>query len=236
MKLVLPMAGNGQRFFDEGYDLPKPLIAIKGKPMFKHVIDNIGLTEDIICVVRRDHVEDFNIDDHIRVYYPNANVHIIEHESEGAACTVLEAVAPLTDQQFLVANCDQLMEWSPKSFYDTAQRWKGGSILSFEPDHKIPKHSYVRVGDVGHGPGQMIELKEKRIISNIATVGVYYFGSVHKFLIAVDDMMEANDRTNGEFYLAPVYNYLKDPVGTFKVDQMIGMGTPEELKENWDKI
>ena len=51
MKLVLPMAGNGQRFFDEGYDLPKPLIAIKGKPMFKHVIDNIGLTEDIICVV-----------------------------------------------------------------------------------------------------------------------------------------------------------------------------------------
>ena len=226
------MAGNGQRFFDEGYDLPKPLIAIKGKPMFKHVVDNIGLTDDIICVVRRDHVEKYNIHDHIRVYYPNANVHIIEHETEGAACTVMEAVAPLADQSFLVANCDQLMAWSPKEFYDSAQKWEGGSILTFEPDHQIPKHSYVRVDE----DGRMLELKEKQIISNIATVGVYYFGSVHKFLIAVDDMMEANDRTNNEFYLAPVYNYLKNPIGTFMVDEMIGMGTPEELKQNWDRI
>ena len=228
MKLVLPMAGNGQRFFDEGYDLPKPLIAIKGKPMFKHVIDNIGLTEDIICVVRRDHVEDFNIDDHIRVYYPNANVHIIEHETEGAACTVMEAVAPLTDQPFLVANCDQLMEWSPKSFYDTAQRWKGGSILTFEPDHKIPKPSYVRVSDVG----QMIELKEKTIISNIATVGVYYWKKGSDYVKYAEEMIDKNIRHNNEFYVCPVFNQaIKDgkKIKTYMVEKMWGIGTPEDL-------
>jgi hypothetical protein len=49
MKLILPMAGNGQRFFDEGYLSIKPLIDIKGAPMFKRVVENIGLTEDIIC-------------------------------------------------------------------------------------------------------------------------------------------------------------------------------------------
>ena len=230
------MAGNGQRFFDEGYDLPKPLIAIKGKPMFKRVIENISLTndkgEDLICVVRKDHVEQYHIDNHIKVYYPKATIHVLEHETEGAACTVMEAVAGLDNQHFMVANCDQLMVYSPSEITRTALLWKGGTILTFKPNHQIPKHSYVKLDE----DGRVLELKEKEIISDIATVGVYYFRSIHKFLIGVDDMMAANDRTNNEFYLAPVYNYLKDPVGTHMVQQMIGMGTPAELKENWDKI
>ena len=41
--------------------------------------------------------------------------------------------------------------------------------------------------------------------------------------------MDNDDRTNGEFYLAPTYNYISYPVGIYPVDHMIGMGTPEEL-------
>ena len=53
--------------------------------------------------------------------------------------------------------------------------------------------------------------------------------------------MDANDRTNNEFYLAPTYNYLEENVGIFRVNKMIGMGTPEELNalknsEWWDKL
>ena len=232
MKLVLPMAGNGQRFFDEGYILPKPLIDIKGIPMFKRVIENIGLSDDIICVVRQDHVEKYRIDYFIQKEYPQATIHILESETEGAACTVMEAVQNLSDQPFLVANCDQIMKWDKTGYNEESKQFPGGMIHTFIPNHQIPKHSYVKLDD----SGKLIELKEKEIISNIATVGVYQFGSVHKFLIAVDDMMAANDRTNNEFYLAPVYNYLKDAVGTWLVDEMIGMGTPDELKENWDKI
>jgi len=232
MKLVLPMAGNGQRFFDEGYHVPKPIIDIKGKPMFQHVVENIGLTDDIICVVRKDHVVDYNIDSHIRTLYPDAEIKVLDQETEGAACTVMEAVQSLKDQPFLVANCDQIMTWDKTGYNENSKQYPGGMIHTFIPNHQIPKHSYVKLDE----DGKLLELKEKEIISNIATVGVYQFGSVHKFLIAVDDMMTANDRTNNEFYLAPVYNYLKDPVGTWLVDEMIGMGTPDELKENWNKI
>ena len=49
----MPMAGNGQRFFDAGYNRPKPLIDIKGKPMFKRVIDNLGMDVDTVCIVRQ---------------------------------------------------------------------------------------------------------------------------------------------------------------------------------------
>lgn len=232
MKLILPMAGNGQRFFDEGYLSIKPLIDIKGAPMFKRVVENIGLTEDIICVVRQDHVDEHRIDYFIKREYPQATIHILKNETEGAACTVMEAVKDLYDQPFLVANCDQMMKWDKTGYNEKSKQFPGGMIHTFIPNHQIPKHSYVKL----NSDGKLLEVKEKEIISNIATVGVYRFGSVHKFLIAVEDMMDANDRTNNEFYLAPVYNYLKEPVGTWLVDEMIGMGTPDELKENWDKI
>ena len=45
------------------------------------------------------------------------------------------------------------------------------------------------------------------------------------------DRMKANDRTNNEFYLAPTYNYIKGNIGHFQIDEMLGMGTPEELEE-----
>ena len=71
MRLILPMAGNGSRFFDDGYDLPKPLIDVGGKPMFMRVIENLGNTidfSDVTCIVRKDHVEKYAIDDRIQHY------------------------------------------------------------------------------------------------------------------------------------------------------------------------
>ena len=69
MKVILPMAGNGQRFFDDGYILPKPLIDVKGKPMFKRVIDNLHLDEVTPwCIVKQDHVDQYEIDKRIREY------------------------------------------------------------------------------------------------------------------------------------------------------------------------
>ena len=74
MKLIMPMAGNGQRFFDDGYDLPKPLIDIKGKPMFKRVIDNLKVEVEPVCIVRQDHVTDYDIDKKIVEHQPNAKI------------------------------------------------------------------------------------------------------------------------------------------------------------------
>ena len=68
MKVILPMAGNGQRFFDDGYTLPKPLIDVNGKPMFKRVIDNLHLGDNVQpwFIVRQDHVNEYSIDKIIR--------------------------------------------------------------------------------------------------------------------------------------------------------------------------
>ena len=241
MKLILPMAGNGQRFFDDGYDLPKPLIDIKGKPMFVRVIENLWLGDNIKpwCIVRQDHVNEYEIDKRILEHYPDAHIIIIPGTTEGAACTVRLATNVLGGEPMMVANCDQLMLWDPKEFYEKIESnlHPGGLIPVFEPNHNEPKHSYVDV----NAYDELLVLKEKEIISNLATVGVYYFGDESKWIKAHEEQMKQNDRTNNEFYLAPTYNYIKESVGIFRVDKMIGMGTPEELNEFknsewWDKL
>ena len=241
MKLILPMAGNGQRFFDDGYDLPKPLIDIKGKPMFVRVIENLWLGDNIKpwCIVRQDHVSEYEIDKRILEHYPDAHIIIIPGTTEGAACTVRLATNVLGGEPMMVANCDQLMLWDPKEFYEKIETnlHPGGLIPVFQPNHNEPKHSYVDV----NAYDELLVLKEKEIISNLATVGVYYFGDESKWIKAHEEQIKQNDRTNNEFYLAPTYNYIKESVGIFRVDKMIGMGTPEELNEFknsewWDKL
>lgn len=225
MKIILPMAGNGQRFIDAGYSNPKPLIDIDGKPMFVRVLENIKYGTDVHVIVRRDHVEENNIDTHIKEACPDATVHVLHEPTEGAACTVLEAINPYSNDGFLVANCDQLMVWNKSDFFEADNT--EGTIFTFIPDHDKPIHSYVKVDNSGY----ITELAEKKMISNIATVGVYHFASEKRFFKAAHKMMDANDRTNGEFYLAPVYNYLDEKVKEYRVDKFLGMGTPEELAQ-----
>jgi len=235
MKIILPMAGNGQRFIDAGYKLPKPLIDIQGKPMFVRVLENIEYGTDIHIIVRREHIDTYAIDNLIKDASPSATVHVLDTITEGAACTVLEAINPESDSGFLVANCDQLMLWNKSHFFK--QDNTEGTIFTFIPDHDKPIHSYVTVDDNGY----VTELAEKKMISNIATVGVYHFASEKKFAKAAQRMFDADDRTNGEFYLAPVYNYLEGNVREYRVEKFLGMGTPEELEslkktEWWSKV
>ena len=47
-------------------------------------------------------------------------------------------------------------------------------------------------------------------------------------------MIKDKSRTNGEFYVAPVYNWaVRDGkrVGVFMVDKCYSLGTPEDLQE-----
>jgi len=236
MKVVIPMCGNSQRFFDAGYLLPKPLLDIQGFPMFLQVTRNIKIATSLVYVIRRDHEEQFGLRKEILSWQPGAKVIILPGPTEGAACTVLEAIGN-SDDDLLIANSDQLMVWKPFDFYNKRHLYAGGTVLTFTPKTEEPKHSYALLDENGH----VVRIAEKEKISNIATVGVYYFRSEKQFRTAAESMIAADDRTNNEFYLAPTYNYIEEPIGTYHIDQMLGMGTPSELDELkasewWDNI
>lgn len=226
------MAGNGSRFSSCGYKLPKPFIDVNGIPMIEAVINNLKISNaKYYLITRIDHYE-ANLDI-VKSIKNNYNVEFITINklTEGAACTALYSRKYINNQNPLVfANSDQIVDINVNDFIENAiLRDLDGSILTFEDNN--PKWSFVEIDNDGF----ITRVAEKNPISNIATVGIYYFKHGSIFVNATLDMIIQNDRFNNEFYLCPSYNYaIKDglKVGVFNIDKtkMHGIGTPEDLE------
>ena len=60
--LLLPIAGNGQRFIDAGYTVPKPIIEINGKTILDRSLESVKLDNcNLIFIIREDHVKEHNL-------------------------------------------------------------------------------------------------------------------------------------------------------------------------------
>jgi len=233
LTLILPMAGEGSRFSKAGYSLPKPLIDVNGLPMFVHAVKNIGIKfERIIFIIRKEH-KIFGITEKINEHFKNAEMIEIDHKTEGAAKTVMLSSKILdSEESIFLSNCDQHVVWNPSIFNSLLLNEEiDAAIAVFDEKEKSNKWSYVRVKN-----NRVIQTAEKKVISNLASVGYYYWRNAKDMIKSFNEMFLANDKTNEEFYVCPSFNYIKDThyVTTFKVDAMYGIGTPEDL-EKWKK-
>ena len=132
------------------------------------------------------------------------------------------------DNPLIIANSDQLVEWNSSEFmYKMQEQDVDAGILTFNSTH--PKWSFVKVDEYGY----VTEVAEKNPISDIATVGIYYWKRGSDYVRFAEQMIENNIRVNNEFYVCPVFNQaivagLK--IKTFNIEKMHGLGTPEDLK------
>lgn len=230
LNILIPMAGAGSRFQDAGYSFPKPLIDVMGKPMIQAVVDNLNIEANYIYIVRKEHYERYKLDLLLNLITPNSTIIQVEELTEGAACTTLLASDFIDNEQpLLIVNSDQIFEWdSNRAMYEIENSNADGYILTFNSLH--PKWSYVKVDEKSN---LITEVAEKKPISNIATVGVYYWKHGSDYVIYTNQMIKENDRFNNEFYVCPVFNYAIKDKKTIKclfVSEMWGIGTPEDLK------
>lgn len=75
------------------------------------------------------------------------------------------------------------------------------------------------------------------MISNLATVGIYYYKKGSDFVKYAERMISKDIRVNNEFYVCPVFNeFIQDgkKIKTFNAQRMWGIGTPEDLKHFLD--
>ena len=154
--------------------------------------------------------------------------------TEGAACTTLLAKEFINNNEPLViANSDQYIDWDSNNFmYSMIADEIDAGILTFNATH--PKWSFVKLDEHGY----VSEVAEKKPISNIATVGVYYWKNGSDYVKYTEQMIEKNIRTNNEFYVCPVFNEAiadEKKVKTFQIERMWGLGTPEDLKTYLEK-
>jgi len=234
INVVIPMAGLGSRFAKEGYEKPKPFIDVAGKPMISRVIDNLYYPQArYILIARKEHLEqEKELVAEIKNTY-NATLIGIDKLTEGTACTVLFSRELINnDAPLLIANSDQLVDGSVEDFInDCFNRKLDGSILTFI-DHELnPKWSFAKLDE----NKLVVEVQEKKVISEFATVGIYLFNKGKDFVDNAIDMIIENGRVNNEFYSCPVYNYCirkGKKIGIYNIDfsEMHGLGTPDDLK------
>ena len=245
----MPMAGRGKRFADAGFAEPKPLIPIHGRPMTAAVIDNLrpSTPHRFIFLILREHAAQFGFDEHLRRWAPGCEIRYVDQTTEGAACTVLLARDLIdTDEPLMIANCDQWVDIDiddylksmndaarPQTEVETklAENSPDGLIMTMWADD--PKWSYVRFD----AAGRVVEVVEKQVVSNEATVGIYNYRRGRDFVRAADAMIAKNFRVNGEFYVAPAYNELiaeGQRIVVYNVgreyDGMYGVGIPKDLE------
>ena len=237
LNVLIPMAGAGSRFATAGYTFPKPLIDVEGKPMIQLVVENLNIDANYIYVVQKSHREKFNLDTLLNLITPNCTIVEVDGVTEGAACTALLAKEFIDNgNPLFFANSDQFVEWdSNEFFYKMNENDCDGGIPVFRSTH--PKWSFAKLDEDGF----VTEVQEKNPISDLATIGFYYWKQGSDFVKYSEEMIEQEIRVNGEFYVCPVYNNaikggLK--VRTFDTPKMWGLGTPEDLKhylENYGK-
>ncbi len=232
VNLVIPAAGQGKRFSEAGYQHPKPLIDVEGKPMIEYVLDNFQNVGRPLVLLQKKHINRYAADKIVRYRAPNATIIPVDGLTEGAACTVLLARNWIDDhRELIIANSDQYVDMNIMDFVNEMRRLNAdGGILTFKASD--PKWSYARTDDTG----RVLEVAEKVVISEHATVGIYYYKHGRDFVKYAERMIQKNIRVNGEFYVCPVFNeFIEDGknIYIYEIDrsQMHGLGTPQDLKQ-----
>lgn len=234
LNIVVPMAGAGSRFASAGFKRPKPLIEIDSIPMIRVVIENLRPKQAhrFIFIAQEQHILDYALVESLSAWAEDSVVVSINGVTDGAARTVLTAAHLFdNDEPLLIANSDQYVDADIDLFLDDLTTSTcDGLIMTMKASD--PKWSYVGFDSVG----MVDRVVEKQVISDEATVGIYAFARGRDFVWAANSMIDNDDKSGGEFYVAPAYNYLIGRGADIRVHNvgaegagMYGLGTPGDL-------
>lgn len=230
MNILIPMAGLGSRFPSHTYPMPKPLIEVNGEPMISKAIKSLNLDGNYFFVIAKNQFSSL-VKETILAIRPGSKFIEIDYITEGPANSALLFRDQINnDEELIIANCDQIMEWNSTNFLHNVRLYDG-AVVTYHTD--TDKNSYARLDK----SGLVVEIREKEVISNVSLNGIHYWKKGSHFVNSADKMMELQDRApNGEFYIGPTYNHMIRQglqVGIYHIpnEQHHPVGVPDDLKK-----
>ena len=235
---LIPMAGRGNRFFQEMYNVPKPFIPIMGDPMFIASVKSFPLAGKYIFICLKEHYQKYKLKDIIENTFQQSEIIIIDDVTEGQACTCLLAEDKLNkDEGLFISSCDYQTVYDRKEYESLLAdeeidviiwTFKTGNIKKANPN----AFAYCRTDGE-----RVVEVVEKQTISDTphldpAVVGSFTYRNADLFLRGAKKMINKNIRVNNEFYVGTSINQLIADgckVVTFDVGKFISFGNPFEL-------
>lgn len=230
------MAGLGSRFSKSEYNNPKPLIEFGGKAMIEWVIENFKKTSNanFIFIIKKEDNDNFFIKNFLLKIDNRFTIIETPELTQGPAVSALLASELILNDELIIVNSDQIildLDVNLLSLFAFKNNLDG-VIGTFISNH--PKNSFVKLDNSEY----ISVVREKEVISNIATNGLYYWKRGELFIDSANLMIKNNDLVNGEFYVAPTYNYLikkGKKIKPFFFNFHYPIGTPEDLKKYIDE-
>ncbi|WP_241303202.1 glycosyltransferase family 2 protein [Burkholderia stabilis] len=229
--IVIPMVGLSSRFFKAGFTKPKFQLDLAGESVFARAVrsfDHYFKTDRFLFITRQDYDTPAFVERELaRLNVEDYTIKTLHHDTRGQAETVSLGLDDTPDDEPLyIFNIDTFRyRYRKPEFVSDCDGYL--EVFEGSGDH----WSFVAPGP-GH---RAIRTTEKERISNLCSDGLYYFKRRSDFESALEHARKTDSTVKGEYYIAPLYNYLIDDGAIIKYD-LIDMadidfcGTPDEFE------
>ncbi len=224
------MAGRGSRFTLKGIALPKPLIEINGKTMIEWSLNNIyGINySEMIFIILKEHDINFDLGKKLLSFnIPKTRILIIDAVTQGQLQTVLAARESIqTEEDILISPTDTFVISDIKTSIAKRAHNSAGIISVINKEGN--QWSFAKIDE----SNRVTAVAEKKRISSLASTGIYYFSNGYQFVAESEKIVDLGEKTQGEFYIIPVYQKLINNgyiIDIDKAKEMWDLGTPESI-------
>lgn len=241
--LMIPMAGRGSRFAQEGYTVEKPAIPVAGQPMVVQAALSLPRMSHSLFLLRDAHR---SLVPSLQNAFPDAQFQFLDHVTEGQACTCLEGLHQVDlSQPLLIGACDHGLVFDSEHLLRFIED-PTIDLIVFGATHVPQAHRTPNAyGWIVHDPDsphriQRISVKQPTHFKDPIVVGAFFFKKGEIFARAAQRMISARDRVQNEFYIDQAINHaiaLGYRAACFHVSSYLSWGTPNELKifEYWQR-
>lgn len=245
---LIPLAGAGSRFVQEGYDKPKPLIDVSGKPMILQATDCLPKALEYRFICRKEHLDRYDLQEILEEKYNNSGVLGIDYLTEGQACTCkLGLNKNDREKPLIISACDNGIVYNNEKLNELIKNEEIDMVVWSFRNHPSSSRNPEMYGWLKcDSEDNVLGVSVKKKISDTpendhAIVGTFYFKKAGVFFDAYDKMIANNIRVNGEFYVDSLVGIVAEmgmKVKVFEVNDYICWGTPNDLKtyEYWQSF
>ena len=236
---IIPMGGEGKRFKNSSFNKPKFMIETKNNTLLEWAIQSLPLdfANKLFFIIRKNDEESFGVIEFIekimKAKFPNVNFEtiLLSKNTRGQAETVLSCKKYIdNDRPLLIFNNDTIFKSTRlKTKLFSMQNQKIDGILGIFSSND-PNYSFVEIDN----EDKVIRTKEKEVISNHASTGLYIFSKGSDFVKSAEYAIEKSILSKNEFYISELYNILIKEGKKFTIDfadEFVALGTPEDIKK-----
>lgn len=248
MNILIPMAGEGSRFKDEGYTTPKPLIPTFDRKTKTELPMVIAATHSLpykpternsFIFVDRDFHKAQGVEDTIKAYFENNSIFTLDKLTEGQACTALMAKDLINnDEELLIGACDCGVNVDLEKF-EELKKTSDCIVFTFTGNDSVNKNPNAYGWMQADETGKITGVSIKKAISSHpmddpAVTAIFWFKHGKDFVKAAEKMIAENDRVNNEFYVDQTIKHVIDlglNASIFNVDKYFCWGTPKDYED-----